>query len=225
MAGIEGGSLPVPDARPEAAELEAVDVRLGGLAFVVNRAAALGLVAYLYLHLLMLSMLVRGPGAWDNFVDLASSPPFLALDVVLLAGILIHAANGVRVVLIGVGLVVRGQRARLTAAPPLAGQMVSGAALVVLMTLHLVAQHLVVPTGLRDTEGVVSGLRNPAMLVMEIAVLAFVAYHALAGVRVVLFDIGFSVRTEARIARLLSIAWIGTVIYGIALFAAILAAA
>jgi len=225
MAGIEGGSLPVPDARPEAAELEAVDVRLGGLAFVVNRAAALGLVAYLYLHLLMLSMLVRGPGAWDNFVDLASSPPFLALDVVLLAGILIHAANGVRVVLIGVGLVVRGQRARLTAAPPLAGQMVSGAALVVLMTLHLVAEHLVVPTGLRDTEGVVSGLRNPAMLVMEIAVLAFVAYHALAGVRVVLFDIGFSVRTEARIARLLSIAWIGTVIYGIALFAAILAAA
>ena len=225
MAGIEGGSLPVPDARPEAAELEAVDVRLGGMAFLVNRAAGLGLVAYLYLHLLMLSMLVRGPGAWDNFVDLASSPPFLALDVVLLAGILIHAANGVRVVLIGVGLVVRGQRARLTAAPPLAGQMVSGAALVVLMTLHLVAQHLVVPTGLRDTEGVVSGLRNPAMLVMEIAVLAFVAYHALAGVRVVLFDIGFSVRTEARIARLLSIAWIGTVIYGIALFAAILAAA
>ena len=41
----------------------------------------------------------------------------------------------------------------------------------------------------------------------------------------VLFDIGFSVRTEARIVRLLSIAWIGTVIYGIALFAAILAAA
>ena len=63
------------------------------------------------------------------------------------------------------------------------------------------------------------------MLAMEIAVLAFVAYHALAGVRVVLFDIGFSVRTEARIERLLSIAWIGTVIYGIALFAAILAAA
>ena len=225
VAGIEGGSAPVPDARPEAAELEAVDVRLGGLAFLVNRAAGLGLVAYLYMHLLILSMLVRGPDAWDNFVDLASSPPFLALDVLLLAGLLVHAANGIRVVLIGLGLVARGQRARLTAAPPLAGQMVSGAALLVLLTLHLVAQHLVVPTGLRYAEDVVGGLRSPAMLVMEIAVLAFVAYHALAGVRVVLVDIGFSVRTEERIARILWIVWIGTVVYGVALFAAILAAA
>jgi succinate dehydrogenase/fumarate reductase cytochrome b subunit len=63
------------------------------------------------------------------------------------------------------------------------------------------------------------------MLGMEVAVLAFVAYHALIGIRVVLFDIGFSIRTEQRIARLLWIAWIGTVIYGVALFAAILNAA
>jgi hypothetical protein len=43
--------------------------------------------------------------------------------------------------------------------------------------------------------------------------------------RVVLFDIGFSVRTEERIVRLLWIVWIGTVIYGVVLFAAILNAA
>jgi succinate dehydrogenase / fumarate reductase cytochrome b subunit len=225
MAGIDDDGAPVVAAGREADRPEAVDVRLGGVAFLVNRAAGLGLVAYLYLHLLMLSMLVRGPDAWDSFVDLASSPPFLFLDLMLLVGLLIHAVNGVRVVVIGLGLVARGQRARLRATPPLAGQMISGAALLVLVPLHLVAQHLVVPTGLRYAEDVIGGLRSPLMLVMEIAVLAFVAYHALAGVRVVLFDIGFSVRTEARIERLLSIAWIGTVIYGIALFAAILAAA
>lgn len=223
MAGIDGA--PVAAARGGAGEPEGVDVRLGGVAFLVNRAAGLGLVAYLYLHLLILSMLVRGPDAWDNFVDLASSPPFLALDVVLLAGVLVHAANGVRVVLLGLGLVARGQRARLSATPPLAGQMISGAALLVLLTLHLVAQHLVVPTGLRYAEDVVIGLRSPALLVMEIAVLAVVAYHALAGVRVVLVDIGFSTRTEERIARILWVVWIGTVVYGVALFAAILAAA
>ena len=103
--------------------------------------------------------------------------------------------------------------------------MVSGAALLVLMTVHLVAQHLVVPTGLRYSDDVIDGLRSPLLLAVEAAVLAFVTYHALAGVRVVLFDIGFSVRTEGRIVRLLRIAWIGTVIYGVALFAAILNAA
>jgi succinate dehydrogenase/fumarate reductase cytochrome b subunit len=225
VTGIDGSDDSAVVTGPEADESGLVDVRLGGLAFVVNRAIGLGLVAYLYLHLLILSMLARGPEAWDSFVDLASSPPFLALDVILLVGILIHAANGVRVVLIGLGLVARGQRARLGAAPPLAGQMISGATLLVLLTLHLVAQHLVVPTGLRYTEDVISGLRSPMLLATEVAVLAFVAYHALAGVRVILFDIGFSVRTEKRIERLLSIAWIGTVIYGIALFAAILNAA
>ena len=224
MPGI-GGDVPAAVTGREADGPGPVDVRLGGVAFVVNRAIGLGLVAYLYLHLLTLSMLARGPDAWDSFVDLASTPPFLALDVILLVGILIHAANGVRVVLIGLRLVARGQRARLSAAPPLAGQMISGAALLLLLALHLVAQHLVVPTGLRATDDVITGLRSPVMLAMEVAVLAFIAYHALLGVRVVLFDIGFSIRTEARIERLLSIAWIVTVVYGVALFAAILNAA
>jgi succinate dehydrogenase hydrophobic anchor subunit len=225
MARIDGDDVPVVAVRGEADGSEGVDVRLGGMAFLVNRAAGLGLVAYLYLHLLMLSMLARGPDAWDNFVDLALSPPFLAIDAILLAGMLIHAVNGIRVVLVGIGLVARGQRARLTASPPLAGQMVSGTALLVLMTVHLVAQHLVVPTGRRYSEDVIGGLRSPLLLAVEVAVLAFVTYHALAGVRVVLFDIGFSVRTEERIVRLLRIVWIGTVIYGVALFAAILNAA
>ena len=225
MAGTGGDDSPVVAARRTAEEPEAVDVRLGGMAFLVNRAAGLGLVAYLYLHLLMLSMLARGPDAWDSFIDLALSPPFLAIDAVLVAGLAIHAVNGIRVLLIGVGLVARRQRARLTAVPPLAGQMVSGAALLVLMTVHLIAQHLVVPTGLRYAEDVIDGLRSPLLLAVEVAVLAFVTYHALAGVRVVLFDTGFSVRTERRIVSALRIVWIGTVIYGVALFAAILNAA
>jgi len=51
-------------------------------------------VEYLYLHLAVLSMLLRGPGAWDAFVSLARTPYFLTLDVILLAGILIHGLNG-----------------------------------------------------------------------------------------------------------------------------------
>ncbi len=85
--------------------------RLGGLAFIVNRLTGLGLVAYLYLHLMILSLLVQGPNAWDDFVDIALSPPFLALDVFLLTGMLIHGLNGIRVGLVGLGLVASRQKA------------------------------------------------------------------------------------------------------------------
>jgi succinate dehydrogenase / fumarate reductase cytochrome b subunit len=89
--------------------------RLGGLAFILNRLTGMGLVLYLYLHLAILSTLVRGPSAWDGFVGIALSPPFLALDVILLTGMLIHGLNGIRVGLVGLGLVVNRQRALLIA--------------------------------------------------------------------------------------------------------------
>jgi succinate dehydrogenase / fumarate reductase cytochrome b subunit len=89
--------------------------RLGGLAFALNRITGLGLVLYLYLHLVVLSLLAQGPDAWDQFVDLALSPPFLALDVLLLTGILIHGLNGIRVGLVGLGLVANRQRAMFLA--------------------------------------------------------------------------------------------------------------
>jgi succinate dehydrogenase / fumarate reductase cytochrome b subunit len=85
--------------------------RLGGLAFIVNRLSGIGLVLYLYLHLMILSMLVQGPNAWDDFVRIATSPPFLALDVLLLTGMLIHGLNGIRVGLVGLGMVASRQRA------------------------------------------------------------------------------------------------------------------
>lgn len=92
------------------------DYRLTGVPFIVNRLLGLGIVAYLYLHLFMLSLLVQGPTAWDDFVDLASSPPFLALDVFLLTGILVHGLNGIRVGLVGLGLVASRRKALFMAA-------------------------------------------------------------------------------------------------------------
>ncbi len=89
--------------------------RVGGLAFLLNRLTGLGLVLYLYLHLVILSMLIQGPSAWDAFVDIALSPPFLALDVLLLTGMLIHGFNGIRVGLVGLGLVASRQRALFVA--------------------------------------------------------------------------------------------------------------
>ena len=84
---------------------------LGSFAFSVNRVTALGLVFYLYLHLGVLSMLLRGEEAWNDFVRLATTTVFLLLDVLLIFGLLYHGLNGLRVALVGMGYAPNLQRA------------------------------------------------------------------------------------------------------------------
>lgn len=89
--------------------------RLGGWAFALNRLSGLGVLLYLYLHLMILSTLARGPEAWDAFVAIALNPLVLVMDVVLLAGLLIHGLNGIRVTLVGLGLVTSRHKALFVA--------------------------------------------------------------------------------------------------------------
>ncbi len=85
--------------------------RLGAFAWALNRITGLGVLLYLFIHLFVISLLARGPSAWDSFVSIATSPAFLSLDVLLLAGLLIHGLNGIRVTLVGFGLVYSQQKA------------------------------------------------------------------------------------------------------------------
>ena len=94
---------------------------LGTWAFVANRLTGLGLVTYLYLHLVILSTLLRGPETWDGLVRLFRNPVFLAFDVLLVAGLAFHGFNGLRVALVGSGLLVDRHRALLAAAGILLG--------------------------------------------------------------------------------------------------------
>ena len=82
-------------------------------AFVANRITALVLLGYLYLHLVVLSLLARGPSSWDAFLSLARRPAFIVVDLVLFLAVLWHALNGVRVAAVGSGIVVRRERALL----------------------------------------------------------------------------------------------------------------
>jgi succinate dehydrogenase / fumarate reductase cytochrome b subunit len=84
--------------------------RLGSWAFALNRLTGIGLTLYLLIHLGLLSLLLQGEEAWDDFVALARSPFFLTLDVFLLFGILFHGLNGIRLVLVGIGVGIRNQR-------------------------------------------------------------------------------------------------------------------
>ena len=84
---------------------------LGHVAFLGNRVTGLGLVFYLYLHLGVLSMLLRGAEAWNDFLRLATTTVFLLLDVLLLFGLLYHGLNGLRVALVGTGLAPNAHKA------------------------------------------------------------------------------------------------------------------
>jgi len=105
----------------------------GTWAFVIGRLTGLGLVGYLYLHLIVLSTLLRGPEAWDGLVALFRRPPFLALDVVLVLLLCAHGLNGLRVALVGSGLIVERQRALLVAAALLAALVTLVAAVKILV--------------------------------------------------------------------------------------------
>ena len=89
------------------------------------------MLAYLFLHLIVLSLLARGPSAWDGFVSIAASPLFLCFDVVLIFGLLFHGLNGIRVTLVGFGLVVDRQRAMFVAL------MIIGAIALVVAAIHI----------------------------------------------------------------------------------------
>jgi succinate dehydrogenase / fumarate reductase cytochrome b subunit len=111
-----------------------VDVRgrrMGQWAFILNRLTGLGLLTYLFLHLGVLSMLAVGPSAWDGFVSTALTPAFLFLDVILIFGLLFHGLNGIRVTLVGLGLVVDRQKAMFVAL------MVFGAIVLVVAGLRI----------------------------------------------------------------------------------------
>lgn len=83
---------------------------LSTLAFALNRLTAIGLTLYLFLHLIVLSQLLDGPEGWNNFVEMARSPLFLTLDVILLFGVVYHMFNGIRVALVGMGVANRRQK-------------------------------------------------------------------------------------------------------------------
>lgn len=84
--------------------------KLGMFAYILNRLSGLGLTLYLFLHMVVLSMLAQGPAGWDPFIEIVKAPWFLLLDVVLLFGLLIHGLNGLRVTLNGFGIGVRAQK-------------------------------------------------------------------------------------------------------------------
>jgi succinate dehydrogenase hydrophobic anchor subunit len=95
------------------------------------------------------------------------------------------------------------------------GQAVSGLLLLILLGLHMTAHHFVVEGGLRTYQDVLSYLRNPLIVVLELIFLPVVSFHAMVGLRSVLFDLGLSASQERWVTRLVTALGVAMVIYGV----------
>lgn len=95
---------------------------IGTWAFILNRVTALGLTLYLFLHLVMLGNLARGPEAYAAFLELAHTPVIKVGEMLVIAASLIHGLNGIRIALTSFGIATRHQR------PLFAGLMLIAAA-------------------------------------------------------------------------------------------------
>jgi succinate dehydrogenase hydrophobic anchor subunit len=95
----------------------------------------------------------------------------------------------------------------------------TGVALLVLVTVHMVAQHFVLEQigGLRTYQQVLEYISNPVIFVTESIFLVVVTWHAMLGLRSVIFDFGLSPTAKKRVNRGLLILGIATIAYSFVL--------
>ena len=69
----------------------------GWLAFALNRLTGHILILYLVLHMVVLSQLLDGAEGWNRLLGIFGSRPFLVGDTLLIAAVVFHGLNGLRV--------------------------------------------------------------------------------------------------------------------------------
>jgi succinate dehydrogenase hydrophobic anchor subunit len=95
----------------------------------------------------------------------------------------------------------------------------TGVAVLALVTIHMAAHHFVVESvgGLRSYAQIVAYIANPVIFVIEVIFLVFVTWHAMLGLRSVLFDLGLSAGARRFVNRGLTVLGVLTVAYGLTL--------
>ena len=73
----------------------------GQWAWILHRASGLGIVLFLYMHIVSIFIAAIGPEPYEwVHATLCTSPPAKVLEVFLLFGVLYHAFNGMRIIII-----------------------------------------------------------------------------------------------------------------------------
>lgn len=74
--------------------------------FTLHRITGLGLLFYFVLHILVTTSRVFGKNAWEIWMGFLQSPVFKVGEFLVFAGFVFHAVNGIRLILIELGLAV-----------------------------------------------------------------------------------------------------------------------
>lgn len=106
---IRAGKTPRGGRNPE---LWPGNFKLGMWVWLLQRVTGLALVFYLFMHIWVISYsaAVNGKIAFDSTLQTLQSPFFIALDLLLVATVLFHALNGIRILLFDFGIGIRSQK-------------------------------------------------------------------------------------------------------------------
>lgn len=70
------------------------------VSWALHRLSGIGVLVFLLLHILDIFVIGYGPKAFNDLLFIYKNPGFLIGEVILVAGVYYHAANGVRIILI-----------------------------------------------------------------------------------------------------------------------------
>ncbi|MDP6100676.1 MAG: succinate dehydrogenase, cytochrome b556 subunit [Dehalococcoidia bacterium] len=102
---------------------------MGAVAFAMHRASGVVIALYGITHVLVMSYALGGDVGFNRLMETFQQPWVLVLEMLLVAVVLFHMLNGVRILLFDIGVGVRHQKALFI------GLMTVGAVVLVLTVL------------------------------------------------------------------------------------------
>jgi succinate dehydrogenase / fumarate reductase cytochrome b subunit len=75
-------------------------MREGMIAWILHRVTGAGVVLFLLLHISDITLIGWGPAWFNKLLFIYRAWPFRVMEVFLLAAVLFHALNGIRIILI-----------------------------------------------------------------------------------------------------------------------------
>jgi succinate dehydrogenase / fumarate reductase membrane anchor subunit len=94
-------------------------------------------------------------------------------------------------------------------------QWLTGGLLILVLALHMIAQHFVVDGGLRDFAQVLAYVSNPLIFAIELVFLVVVTLHAVLGLRAIIIDLNPSEGVLRAANWILALLGAGAVVYGV----------
>ncbi len=84
---------------------------VGTVAFAMHRLSGVVIALYGVTHVLVMSTALRGEEGFNRLMNTFQQPWVLALEMLLIAVVLFHMLNGVRILLFDLGIGIRHQKA------------------------------------------------------------------------------------------------------------------